>query len=340
MKELIVGIKRKAVSLSDTGNELDAHMSKTKSEVEGINTNIQGMMGQVLSQADTVNVAAGSMEHVIQELDKLNERIASQSQSVAQSSSAIEQMLANIQSVTQTLVRNTANINSLSESSQASRADLQKVASDIQEIARESEGLLEINLVMQQIASQTNLLSMNAAIEAAHAGESGKGFAVVADEIRKLAENSSNQSKTISAVLKKIKSSIDAITKSTGLVLERFAAMENEVQVVSDQETQIRNAMEEQGQGSRQILEAMTQLNSITDLVRTASADMTNDSKNVLKQNKELKMITGEVAGNMDEMTQSINEIVSTVTRVQEISHENKAHIDELSADIARFRVG
>ncbi|HCC37599.1 MAG TPA: methyl-accepting chemotaxis protein, partial [Treponema sp.] len=145
--------------------------------------------------------------------------------------------------------------------------DLQKVAEDIREIAKESEGLLEINSVMENIASQTNLLSMNAAIEAAHAGEAGKGFAVVADEIRKLAENSGEQSKTISAVLKKIKTSIDLITKSTSVVLDRFGTIEKEVEIVSNQETQIRNAMEEQGAGSRQILEAIGSLNSATSLV-------------------------------------------------------------------------
>jgi methyl-accepting chemotaxis protein len=180
---------------------------------------------------------------------------------------------------------------------------------------------------------------MNAAIEAAHAGESGKGFAVVADEIRKLAENSSKQSKTISVVLKKIKTSIDTITKSMGAVLDRFSAMQGEVQVVSDLESQIRGSMEEQGKGSRQILDAITQLNNVTNLVRSSSTDMTKDSKNVLKQSDDLKRITSDVAGSMDEMSMGVDEIVSTVTRVQDIAKENKENINALSADIARFKV-
>jgi methyl-accepting chemotaxis protein len=336
---LVRAIKNKTFNLSDTGDELSATMNDTSQSIQKIDDNIQSMRGMVLSQADEVNGSAKSIERVIKGLDGLNDHITLQANMVSQSSSAIELMLANIHSVTETLVRNTANINSLAESSEAGQNDLQKVAEDIKEIAHESEGLLEINSVMQNIASQTNLLSMNAAIEAAHAGELGKGFMVVADEIRKLAVNSGKQSKTISAVLKKIKTSIDDITRSTGTLLERFGIMQKEVETVSNQETVIRNAMQEQEVGSNQILDAVTKLNSVSGEVQSASSEMINITREVLKQSNNLKQISSEVAGGMDDMTQNAEVITSAVKRVLEISQENKENIDNLSSDIALFKV-
>ena len=340
IQEMLKGIKARAFSLADTGDELTANMAQTAAAIETINASIRNMRDQVITQAEEVQSTAGAMDRIIERLDKLNNYIAIQSDSVTQSSSAIEEMLANIHSVTETLVRNTGNINSLAESSEIGQTDLQKVSADIQEIAKESEGLLQINSVMQNIASQTNLLSMNAAIEAAHAGESGKGFAVVADEIRKLAENSGAQSKTISAVLKKIKSSIDTITKSTGVVLDRFGIIEQEVKIVSSQEAHIRSAMEEQETGSRHILEAVTQLNAVTDLVKSASGEMTSETREVLRQSEDLKRISGEVSGSMDEMNVSAEQINSAVNRVNEISQENRQNIDALNGEIARFKTG
>ena len=339
MRELLHGIKGMAHALAKTGNELSVNTDNTGSAIDKINSVIQEMRGQILNQVDEVNKAIGSMEKVIENLNELNGHISVQAENVEHSSSAIEEMLANISSVTETLVKNSANISSLAKSSETGRGDLQRVSSDIQEIAKESEGLLEINSVMQTIASQTNLLAMNAAIEAAHAGDSGRGFAVVADEIRKLAENSGKQSKTISVVLKKIKNSIDLITKSTAIVLEHFKTIESEVETVSNQETQIRNAMEEQGVGSRHILEAITKLNSVTSLVQRSSADMTKEAMEALKESGDLKRITSEVAGSMDDMTGSADQIVGAVVRVKDISKDNTRNISDLSAELEKFKV-
>jgi methyl-accepting chemotaxis protein len=339
IKLLVVTIKQQAVALFDIGNELASNMTQTATAINQITSNIQSIKGRVINQSASVTQTNATMEQITTNIDKLNEHVENQTASVTQSSSAIEQMLANIQSVTQTLIKNANNVKELAGASEVGRSSLQEVATDIQEISHESEGLLEINSVMENIASQTNLLSMNAAIEAAHAGEAGKGFAVVAEEIRKLAESSGEQSKTISAVLKKIKDAIDKITKSTNEVLKRFEAIGSGVKTVSDQEENIRNAMEEQNEGSKQILEAISRLNEITQMVKSSSAEMLEGSREVIQEGKNLEMVTQEITSGMNEMATGADQINIAVTRVNTISGENKENIDILVKEVARFKV-
>jgi methyl-accepting chemotaxis protein len=339
IRNLVLIIKQKAVSLSGIGTELSANMTETAAAINEITSNIQSMKSQTASQGASVAEAGTAMEKITVNINDLNLQIDKQAESVSQSSSAIEEMLANIQSVTQTLIRNGENVKDLSGASEVGRSGLQEVATDIQEIARESEGLLEINAVMENIASQTNLLSMNAAIEAAHAGEAGKGFAVVADEIRKLAESSGEQSKTISTVLKKIKGSIDKITKSTDTVLNKFEAIDSGVKTVSEQEENIRNAMEEQGQGSKQILDAVGRLNEITGQVKTGSVEMLTGSREVIETSKGMGAITQEISNGMSEMASGADQINIAINRVNEISGKNKSDIDELIREVDKFRI-
>jgi methyl-accepting chemotaxis protein len=336
---LVTTIKQESEHLSGIGAALSDISGKTAVAVEEITGNIQTIQGLAINQSASVTETTATMEQINGNIRKLNDHVERQTESVFQSSSAVEEMLANIQSVTQTLFKNTDKVNELTDASGVGRGGLQTVALDVLEIARESEGLLEINSVMENIASQTNLLSMNAAIEAAHAGEAGKGFAVVAGEIRKLAESSGEQSKTIVAVLKKIKGSVDKISRSSGSVLEKFEALEDGIRTVSDQEESIRGAMEEQGAGSKQILEAIGQLNEITRQVKSGSAEMLEGAKEIIIEGRNLEKATGEITGGMSEIAASADQISAVVNEANIISGKNKEIIDNLIVAVSRFTV-
>jgi len=337
--KMIASIKNQSGVLAEIGNDLASNMTETASAMNQIAANIQSIKGRVLNQSASVTETNSTMEQVTANIGRLNEQVESQAAAVSQSSSSIEEMLASIQSVTATLVKNAANVNELKDSSETGRNSLQEVAADIQEIARESEGLLEINLVMENIASQTNLLSMNAAIEAAHAGDAGRGFAVVADEIRKLAESSGEQSKIIGGVLKKIKDSIDKITRSTDNVLSKFEVIEQGVRTVAEQEDNIRNAMEEQSHGSKQILQASTEVNNVTQQVKAGSVEMLEGSKEVIKESKNLEKVTQEITDGMNEMAVGAEQVNKAVTAVNDLTGRTKENISSLVKSVSRFRV-
>ncbi|MDR2447843.1 MAG: methyl-accepting chemotaxis protein [Treponema sp.] len=339
IKAMIIIIKEQSASLFSIGNELASNMNNTAAAINEITANIQSIKGRVATQSDSVMETGAMMQEITLGINKLNEHIDKQSAGVSKSSSAIEEMIASINSVTQTLAKNAESVQELLDASDVGRVGLQEVAADIQEIARESEGLLEINAVMQNIAGQTNLLSMNAAIEAAHAGAVGQGFAVVADEIRKLAEGSGKQSKTIGAVLKKIKGSIDKVTRSTDNVLGKFEVIDGDVKTVSEQTGKIRSAMEEQRLGSRRIMEVIGQLNDITRMVKDGSGKMLESSREVFAEDKTLEMETIEITNGINEMASGAAQINVAVNRINDISEQNKENIELLVEEVSRFKV-
>jgi methyl-accepting chemotaxis protein len=339
VKSLIINIREEADTLSSIGNDLAANMAETAAAVDEITSNIRGIKRRVLNQSAGVTETHETMEQVVANITKLDELVENQRANLSQVSSAVEEMAANINSVTGTLSHNEVNVKTLREASEVGRAGLEEVAEDIQKIARESEGLMEINSLLQNIADQTNLLSMNVAIEAAHAGESGKGFAVVAGEIRKLAEGSSEQSKTIVGVLKKIKGSIKKITQSTGNVLTKFEAIDSSVKVVSDQEEHIRGAMEGQGAGSRQIVDGVSGVNEITRQVKSGSQEMLEGSKEVIVESNKLEKVTQEITQGMNEMASGAEQVNVAVSHVNELCGKTRKGIAALMKEVARFKV-
>ncbi|MDR2500430.1 MAG: methyl-accepting chemotaxis protein [Treponema sp.] len=339
IRSLIRVIKDKAVALSTIGAELQSHTNQTAGAVAEIAGSLKNMKTQAANQSASVEDTVQNIEKITQAIEEQNAHIDRQAASVSQSSAAIEEMLASIQSVTQRLINNTSNMNFLTEASESGRLALQAVSADIEKISRDSEGLVAINAVIENIAGQTNLLAMNAAIEAAHAGEAGKGFAVVSEEIRKLAESSAEQSKTISEVLKQITISIDTIGKSAAIVRGRFEGIEAGVQTVAQQEEHIRNSMEEQGEGSKQILDAVEGLNGITASVKAGSSQMLASAQEVIAESQVLGAVSRDLSQEMRDMAANAERINGAVDRIFEITTLNKDHIGGLLEAVARFTV-
>jgi methyl-accepting chemotaxis protein len=315
------------------------NMGRTSQAINGITGNIKIMTVKSKNQSAGVGETGKSVGEIMETANELHGEIIIQSDHVSRSSVAIEGMLKNIHLVAETLEKNTKNVSVLTQSSEVGRKDLQRVSDDLQGIAKESEGILEINKVMENIASQTNLLSMNAAIEAAHAGESGKGFAVVAGEIRKLAESSGQQSKTTADMLIKIKKSIDGIINSMNVLFHRFESIEEEIQTVSKQEESIRTMMLDQERGSQSVLVAIRELNTITGKVKQSSEDMAGKSREVIAETANLQSITAEISGSMNEVAAGTEQINTAVQRVNEISGKNSQSINALTAERSRFKV-
>jgi methyl-accepting chemotaxis protein len=339
IKALVLDITEKAGALSKIGQELATMTIQSASASEQITATTHAMEQKTVLQSESVTQTNETMTHIVNNIDTLNAHLTAQSESIARSSSAVENMVESITSVTRSLLQNEKNITELSAASEKGHDALQKVSSDIQAVEKESERLLEINKVIQNIASQTNLLSMNAAIEAAHAGESGKGFAVVADEIRKLAESSSEQAKTVSGVLKQIKDFLKGISASTQVALDHFGDIDKSITTVSEQETDIRNAMEEQDSGSKEIISTITSLNMLTEKVKRESESMQTGSKEVIQKGENLRNLTLDMTENMSEVASGINQISQAVQRIREISGENKNSIAVLMRDIQKFKI-
>ena len=339
VRSSIQSIAKNTDIMRDMTETLAFSMEETASAVHQISANIEGVKQQTMTQASSVSETAGTVEEIVRTITQLNNSIEIQAASVAQSSSSVEEMVANIASITKTLEKTDSTIKDLTTATGDGKATLVTSNTVTQKIAEESGSLMEASTVIQNIASQTNLLAMNAAIEAAHAGEAGKGFAVVADEIRKLAEDSAAQGRTITTTLKTLSGEIETLSASSKTVEEKFNAIFNLAEQVKEMSTSLTEAMREQENGSREVLTAIKNISAVTIEVQAGSEEMLKGGEGISAEMRKLDGLARVIMESMNQMASAAVQINNAVNEVNEITQKNKVSIQNLAEEVGKFKV-
>ena len=306
----IININNSAVSLLKESEKMDINVSDNVTSVEEITANINSIK------------------------DQINEQVAM----VEESTAAITEMISSLHSVdnitrkkAESVLRLVAAINSGNDASAATDVKFQV------DVIDKIDGISGMAESIQAIAAQTNLLSMNAAIEAAHAGDAGKGFAVVADEIRKLADTSSKSSTSITKIIKEISDGIAGTGEVAQKKVDAFVIMNKEIIETKNAFDEIVTSVQELNAGGSQIQEAMVVLQDVSSSIKNAAAEMTVGAGQVMKSQLELKDISHKVNSGMQEISSGSEEIVIASDEIVKYSSELNSVVNNLKEETDKF---
>ena len=336
---MLTVLKEEADKMTAIGSDLSSNMEETAAAVKQISSNATTVKEKALMQAAGVTETAAAGEQIQGKLNLLVEGITRQSENITQSSALITRTAENMLRINKILSQNDELIKTVYGQMKAGTDGARAANEFVKKIAERSEALLEASQVIQNIASQTNLLAMNAAIEAAHAGESGKGFAVVADEIRKLAEESNMQGKQIGTVIKE-STEIIAQVSEAGIQAEKtFTDVYGLISNISEKEDSIVDLMREQEENGTQVLSAIETINKVTKAVSSASVEMREGGKQITAEMQKLAEITRETTDSMTEIASGAEQITDAIEEVVSITEQNKTSIDHLAQEVGKFKI-
>ena len=333
LQEMVKTITSSVKSLSENSNVLLQQNNETMTLIENAKTSIE----EIYAKADDQNmlstqVSSGisSVETAVKDLDN---RIIQQSEAVEKSSSAVEEINDSIRAANEVIERISSEYAIIVDETEDGKSKQNQVSAQVDLIVQQAQNLAQANSVISSIASQTNLLAMNAAIEAAHAGEQGKGFAVVADEIRKLAENSSKQSKSVKELIDNIENSVSGIVSVSQSSAQSFSSLGEKIQGMNSLLAEIKSDMEKQNIGAQNIMDMMSLLTNAASSIKDSSEMMKNNTMSVVSQMEELKQSSQSIleSGNAaNEQLSKMSEFAVTTTTQAQENAELSTKVDQI----------
>jgi methyl-accepting chemotaxis protein len=335
----ILEIKNGQGDLSKVGTQLEEHARDMAVSVVQIADAADQVLAKTQGQMESVNTSTKTVKELTDLVETLGESVATQTSSMSQGSAAVEQMVGNISSIGGVTEKMTAQLKTVGEASEEGRRIQDESRQRISEIVEQSQALQEANKIIATIAAQTNLLAMNAAIEAAHAGESGRGFAVVADEIRKLAENSSSESKKIGAELKQIVTTIDKIVRDSEASGNAFAEVSNRISETEKLVFEVDHAIREQKTGASQVMDSLRTMNETNTQVSENSRKMAQGNEEMLREINTLHDHAKEIQTRMEEVSEGIGKIKSGAQEVSNLAAASHSTIEKISSIVNEFEV-
>ena len=339
LSTILRGIREETVQLKRLGDTLSREMEQSAAATEEIGATLKSIHQNVLHQSASVTESAATIEQFLSNIAELKGQIEAQSAAVTESTASIRQMLESIHRVQEALESGNTKIMELVKASEAGKSTLEPLIVQIEQITEQSRALQEANSLISGIAARTNLLAMNAAIEAAHAGEHGRGFAVVADEIRNLAENAASHSKSIASNLKAIQQVINNVVESSRKVSDSFSIIDTGIREVNQNREQMRFAMLEQQSASKEVSVALDEITTITTKVQDFAGETQSGSQQIKGEMANLLNVTEEIRNAVAEASKALDDITAATLHVHDLSEENKKSIDRIYEGIARFKL-
>ena len=326
-------------NLRETFENVKGQLDATKNQMDNISLEIQTATSTLEAEDKSVIDTSELVAQISSNITTLNQMIDSQVEAITQASAGIEQMIGNIQSITISVDKMAGEFNELNAATVEGIEKNRIVNELLNSVLAQSKSLQDTNMVIANISSQTNLLSMNAMIESAHAGEAGKGFAVVAEEIRKLADTSATQSKSISENLKLIAENIRKVVESADLSKASFEVVSDKSNNTSELVYSIKKATEEQSEGSKHLLETLSTMNNISVSVQRSSKKIGDRALTVLDAIAGLKESSKNMAQNFNKIVSTTEVTQQTTKNLNQLTEDMTQAVNDISERIDEFKV-